>query len=253
MGGFSITSLATGFRSVWVAPNGPPLHRLDPRTARVMRRIWHDRPGWTPTHLTIGAGAVWVTDHRRNTIFRFDPRTGAITGRSLAPHTLRSVVASRIGVWVQTMPGRGPIRGPKGARIVSRLDPSTLRLRRAFRLACDASLQPLGSALWVLDHCNGTLRRFRARAGLLSRPVKVSTGAWGLTSGFGSMWVADGSSVLRIDPLRGSLVARVRVEANAVVAGAGFVWVMDSWNAVGGWLRRIDPATNRLIGAPIRL
>jgi hypothetical protein len=105
----------------------------------------------------------------------------------------------------------------------------------------------------VLDHCNGTLRRFDARAGLLSRPVVVSTGAWGLTNGFGSVWVADGSSVLRIDPRRRTVVARIRVEANVVAAGAGFVWVMDTWDPAGGWLRRIDPATNRVVGPPIRL
>ena len=253
MGGYSITSLATGFGSVWVAPNGSPLHRLHPGTARVTGRIWRDRGGWTPTHVTIAAGVAWVTDHRRNTIFRFDPRRREITGRSLAPHTLRSVVASRVGVWVQTIPGRGPFTGPRGARIVSRLEPRTLRLRRAFRLTCDASLQPVGPSLWVLDHCDGTLRRFDPRAGALSRPLATLTGAWGLTRGFRSVWVADGSSVLRIDPLSQAVVARVRVEVTSVVAGEGFVWVLDSWDVTGGGLRRIDPAANRLVGDPIRL
>jgi DNA-binding beta-propeller fold protein YncE len=253
MGGFSITSLATGFGSVWAAPNGPPLHRLHPRTVRVTGRIWRDGGGWTPTHVAIGAGAVWVADHRRNTVFRFDRRTRRITGRNFAPHTLRSVVASPAGVWVQTMPGPAPITGPRGARIVSRLDPTTLRLRRAFRVSCDGSLQPVGTSLWVLDHCDGTLRRFDAKTGVLTRPYATLTGAWGLTSGFGSVWVADGSSVLRIDPLRRSVVARIHVETNSVAAGAGFVWVLDSWDVAGSWLRRIDPGTNRVVGDPIRL
>jgi streptogramin lyase len=251
MAGWSITSLATGFGSVWVAPNGPPLHRLDPRTARVTGRIWRDRGGWTPTHVTIGAGAIWVADYRRNSIFRFDPRTKMIRGRKLDPHTLRSVVATRAGVWVQTIPGRGPITGPSGARIVSRLEPTTLRLRRAFRLTCDGTLEPMAESLWVLDNCDGSLRRFEA--GVLSSPLESSAGAWGLASGFGSVWLADGASVVRIDPKHGAVVARIRVEANDVAVGAKFVWVLDRWDPAGGSLRRINPATNRLVGRPIRL
>jgi hypothetical protein len=253
MGGYSITSLATGFGSVWVAPNGPPLHRLDPRTARVRGRIWRGRGDWRPTHVTIGAGAVWVADYRRNAIFRFDPRTKRISGRQLAPHTLRSAVAGRAAVWVQTIPGRGPITGPKGPRIVSHLDPTTLRLRRAFRVTCDVTLEPVATALWLLDNCDGRLRRFDWRSGLLSRPLETLGGAREFANGFGSVWVAAGSSVLRIDPLRRSVVARIRVEANDVAAGEKFVWILDRWDPAGARLQRIDPATNRLVGRPIRL
>jgi streptogramin lyase len=252
-GGYFITSLATGLGSVWAAPNGPPLHRLDPRTMRVTGRLWRDRGGWAPTHVAIGAGAVWVTDYRRNVLFRFDPRTKRIAGREFAPHTLRDVVASRGAVWVQTIPGRKPTEGPKGERVVSRLDATTLRLHRAFRAMCDVSLEPVAASLWVLDNCDGTLRRFDARRGVLSPPLANSGGAWGLTSGFGSVWVAAGSSVLRIDPRRRAVVARIRVEANDIAAGANAVWVLDRWDPMGAWLRRIDPATNRLIGRPIRL
>jgi hypothetical protein len=120
-------------------------------------------------------------------------------------------------------------------------------------MTCDATLQPVGASLWVLDNCDGSLQRFDAERGALSPPLKTSAGAWGLASGFGSVWLADGGRVVRIDPNRGAVVARIRVEANAVAAGARFVWVLDMWDVAGGWLRRIDPATNRLVGRPIRL
>jgi hypothetical protein len=252
-GGYSIPSLATGFASVWVASNGPALYRLHPRTARVTaRRIWRDGGGSAPADVAIGAGAVWVADYRRNAIFRFDPTTKSVVGRTLVRHTLRGVVASRGAVWVKTIPGRGPDTGPRGTRIVSRLDPATLRLRYAFRVPCDASLQPVVTSVWVIDHCEGTLRRFDAGAGAMGPPVATGVGG-SLASGFGSVWAAGGSSVLRVDPFRGSVLARIRVEANSVAAGAGFVWVMDRWEPAGGWLRRIDPATNRLVGRAIRL
>jgi streptogramin lyase len=252
--GFSITSLAAGFGSIWAATSSTPVHRLDSRTGVVQAAVGNQPGRWTGSGSLVatGSGFVWAVDYQRNAIFRVSPRTNRIGRRLVLPHRLHGIAAGPAGVWVQTIPGRGAITGPEGPRIVSRLDGRTMRLRRAFRLACDASLQPAGRSLWVLDNCTGDLRRFDARTGRLGPAIETAPGAWGFARGFGSLWVSTGSSVRRIDPARRAVVARVEVDGQFIVAGAGFLWVLHS-DGTTGRLRRIHPATNRVVGRAIRL
>jgi streptogramin lyase len=252
--GFAVTSLAAGFGSMWAASSSYPVHRLDPRTG-VVRATVANQPGrWTGSGSLVatGAGFVWAVDYQRNAIFRVSPRTNRIGRRVVLRHRIRGIAAGPAGVWVQTVPGRGSVIGPDGPRIVSRLDPRTMRPHRALRLTCDASLQPVGRSVWVLDNCTGDLRRFDARTGELGARIETAPGAWGLTIGFGSLWVSTGSSVRRIDPARRAVIARVEVDGQFVAAGERFVWVLSS-DGTTGRLRRIDPATTRTVGRPIRL
>ena len=249
-GGY-VASIATGFESVWVAPHGTPIRRLDPESGKVRASISNQPGRWSGSsgQVATGAGSVWIADHERNAILRVNPRTNRISRRKRLAHRLRSIAVGPSGVWVQTLPGTGPVRGLEAPRIVSRLDRRTLRLHRAFRLPCEASLEPAGDLLWVLDDCDGSLRRFDTRAGTLSRPV-AKPGAMALAAGFGSIWVSDGPTIRRVQG--GRVTAEIKVRGRVAV-GAGFVWVLDSGNGVVGWLRRIDPATNRVVGRPIRL
>jgi hypothetical protein len=246
-----ILSIATGAASVWVAPSGLAVHRLDPRTVTVRGTV-RNQPGvWTGagTQVVVGAGFAWIADHERNAVLHASLRTNRVARRTVVHGRLRSIAAGAREVWVQVVPTVGPIRGPEGTRVVSRLDPRTMRLRRAFRTSCDSSLLPTGQSLWVLDNCDGTLRRFDVRAGRLSTPLAVS-GTWGLSAGFGSLWVSGGTTVRRVSD--GRVVAAIPARGLAA-AGQIFVWVLDMGDGVTGWLRRVDPATNRLVGRPIRL
>jgi hypothetical protein len=79
-----------------------------------------------------------------------------------------------------------------------------------------------------------------------------------MTSGFGSVWVADSKNlqVLRVDPRSHAVKARIRTggDTNAfggdpiVNAGAGAVWAIARAPGTDGGHRvlRIDPATNRI-------
>jgi streptogramin lyase len=251
---YTVLSLAPGFGSVWAAPNSAPLFRLDRRTGQVQAEI-RDQPGrWSggASSVAVGGGSVWVIDYQRNAVFRVDPRTNRVARRRALAQTVRSMVAGGSAVWLQTAPGRGSVTGPNGPRIVSRLDSRTMRVRPAFRLDCDATLQPLGRAVWVLNNCDGSLRRFDPRAARVGQAIETAAGAFGLASGFGSLWVSTGSSVRRIDPLRRSVIARVEIDGQFIAAGAGFIWVLAS-DGTQGRLRRIDPRTNRVVGRPLRL
>jgi hypothetical protein len=248
-----VSSLAAGFGSIWVAPNSTPVYRLDPRNGRVRSRIWNQPSRWSgrSIQVAVGVGFVWVLDSERNAIMRVDPRTNRVVRRRALRDRLLRLSAGPSGVWLQTAPGRGASNLRDGPRTISRLEPRTLRVRRAFRVECDSLLQPAGRALWVLETCDGSVRRYNPRSGDLGDPIATRRGSWGLTAGFGSVWVTNGATVSRIRG--GRIVAEIPVRGPHVAAGDRVVWVLDLGNGVTGRLRRIDPATNRLVGRPIRL
>jgi DNA-binding beta-propeller fold protein YncE len=81
-------------------------------------------------------------------------------------------------------------------------------------------------------------------------------GAQSVTFGAGQMWVTTLRSLVRIDPVRRTVVARTRFPnfvASAAVNG-NFVWVVTSPRSSGpGLLYSVDSATGRVVGAPVRL
>jgi outer membrane protein assembly factor BamB len=86
-------------------------------------------------------------------------------------------------------------------------------------------------------------------------------GAQSVTVGTGEIWVTTLRELVRIDPARGTVVARVRFR-NLVVSAAvdgRVVWVLTrpivtgSQDARPSLLMSIDIASDRVVGAPIRL
>jgi streptogramin lyase len=71
--------------------------------------------------------------------------------------------------------------------------------------------------------------------------------------GLGAVWVtSDGGTLYRIDSNRNRVVATIPVGGPivGVATGAGYVWVTRPTEGIGE-LIRVDPATNRVTGAPI--
>jgi streptogramin lyase len=255
--GRSVHVMAAGFGSVWVSSTGKALrqnlHRLDPRSGRV-RNV---AGPWRDAHFAVGAGAVWVMDSRRKVVFRVDPRSGRVTDALAVPGRLWALSAAgdRV-VWVQART-RSRVVG-YGPTAVWRLGPRTLRLRRAFVRGCDMSLLPSGRRLWVLDTCDGTLSRFDPETSSWTEPIRIGRWASPMARGFGAIWVSDGAivggtTVYRIDPRRRVVTAKIRAKAAHLATGEGLVWILGGGDGTTSWLRRIDPATNRLVGRPIRL
>jgi hypothetical protein len=101
-----------------------------------------------------------------------------------------------------------------------------------------------GEAVYVLDELTGDAVRIELASASISG--RLSTGGVVLDIAFadGDAWIPDpaGSAVLRVDPVDGSLVARIGVPApTAVVAGAGAVWALSPGAKV---VSHIDPASN---------
>jgi streptogramin lyase len=119
------------------------------------------------------------------------------------------------------------------------------------------ALLPSGRRVWVLDTCDGTLRQFDPETDSWTDPIRTGPWATSITSGFGSIWVSDGAivggkTVYRVDPRRRVVTARIRAKAVHLASDETMLWILGG-DGTTSWLRRIDPATNRIVGRPIRL
>jgi streptogramin lyase len=235
-----VGSMATGFGSVWAARHDGTVVRLDGKTGRRLKTI-----SLNATSLAAGARHIWAADGQR-TLRRIDPRTNRVTGARRVPGLLwGEVAAGPAGVWIQSVPSRR-VTGAAGPRILWRVNPRSLELTRVMRLKCDAQLA-VTRTVWALDMCNGSV--FRPS----QEPVDVSGTGADIAIGAGSVWVTDGSVVHRVDPVTRKVSARIAARGSTLRVGEDAVWVLDVGDAVVGWLRRIDPATNRVVGRPVRL
>src|SRR6266511_3696607 len=82
----------------------------------------------------------------------------------------------------------------------------------------------------------------------------IGTGGfpYGMAFGAGSLWVAGGDHVSRIDPASNRVVARISLggplrEAISVSATRGAVWVASHGEGERGVLLRVDPARQRVV------
>jgi hypothetical protein len=237
-----VGGITTGFGSVWVARHDSTVLRLDSKTGRVIARL---APGWAPSYVDAGLAAVWVVDSGRKILFRVDPVTNRVTGRVAIPGTPMSVAVGAGAVWVSA--ASGPITGLRGRRVVWKILPATLGVRRLLRADCNLSLHAAGVRLWLLDNCDGSLRSINTRSGRWAEPRSTLPGAWWLTAAFGSVWVSEGTTVARLGG------PGIRVRGHMLAASRRWLWVLDMGNGITGWLRRIDPETNRVVGHRIRL
>ncbi len=121
--------------------------------------------------------------------------------------------------------------------------------------------------VWVLgqDASGATVRRLDPATGRVRRVIQVGGTATGLAAGAGAVWVMRGSELLRVDPASGEVTASGRVCGRGTpIAGREGVWVggacvpgetVSTGLAVAspGVVYRIDPATARPVGAPLRV
>ena len=211
--------------------------------------------GQRPIAVATGYGRVWVADTSGSQVFAIDPARGKVVGSPTAvPQGPVSVAVGDGGVWVASLL----------AGTVTLLDPHTRQVKATAALPDGAVRLIIGpNGVWVSGQTD-TLTRVDPRPEGLSlrwRTVRVGKGPIGVTSGAGSVWVANVQSgtVSRVDP------AAVRVTATfqAGTTGAGTpsnpefvaVWQDKLWVADGqqGVVIALDPSTGHATGAPVQL
>src|SRR5712691_310979 len=100
-------AVAVGDGSVWLTVPGPlggrvSLWRVDPLTLRVAQTIAiGPERGYPPTlELTVGAGAIWVTNFFAGTLVRVDPKLGVVTATIKIGHNPFGVAFGANRIWV---------------------------------------------------------------------------------------------------------------------------------------------------------
>jgi hypothetical protein len=80
--GEPVIAVASGFRAIWALGSSGTLYRLDPATAKLVRRI--PLPVAAAYNIWVGGGSVWVADDRGFKVVRVSPRTNKVVARVTA-------------------------------------------------------------------------------------------------------------------------------------------------------------------------
>jgi streptogramin lyase len=242
-----VHGLAVGHGALWVLRGR--LTRVDPRagTARDVGGIGSA----TAFTIAVGKSAVWVADDGANSVMRIDPRRARRVAVIRVPGRAFGLAARGRQVLVVSAPSSGPVTGPGGRRHLHRVDPKTNRLSPPLvELDCDPGIAIGTAAVWTTDPCSGALVRRDPKTLRPSGRIEVPT-SYGITLGFGSVWLVTGNRVLRVDPETLHIRASIAVRGTSAAIGANAVWVLSMGNGIRGNVTRVDPRTNRVVGRSI--
>jgi virginiamycin B lyase len=257
--------LAVGLGYVWatVADTGDVV-RVDAAKGTIKRV----HVGGFPRGIVVAQGSVWIADSERGEVVRREYQTLRPVGQPI-----------RVGTdpaWIQSV-GRYLFVGDADGGTVTRIDMVSgkrsgppIRVARAAKDAPPFAMAPSGTSVWVSSFASNTLTRITttpsaaptravtaSSAQATSRvvralplggkvvariPVPPEGGAF--TAGEGAVWAMSNatSTLLRIDPERNAVVARIKLApAEDAAAGHGSVWLT---HADTDTVARLDPRTN---------
>ena len=183
--------------------------RIDPATNAVVRRIPFAA---RPFGVASGAGSVWVADRSANVLTRIDTRTNRVAKRITIGFSSYGAAFGASSVWV-TSEADGTVR---------RISPRTNRVTKTIKVGSGPNgvVYAFG-ALWVADLGEGSLVRVDVKTNRVTRKIKVAKADW-ITPSPDALWISsETGQVVRVDPSRGAIVARVRVGKNPL----GSAWV----------------------------
>jgi YVTN family beta-propeller protein len=311
--------LAVGRGYVWAtAADAGEVLRIDPATHAITRA----KVGGFPVGIAVDSGEVWFADRERGAVARLDAETLQRVGKPIhvggAPAWLaRAAHYLFVGDSVRGVVSPIDVRSGKAVGRPIRVAPPA-------KSAPELAVVPARNSVWVSSFASSTLTRVSAasttsapraviassgrttaanthalpRAGKVVARIRLGRGApaplggGALTVGEGAVWAMSDieSTLMRIDPARNAVVARINVSPpEATAAGDGAVWLSYPlkdkvfrfdprankvtarihvgpqpagiavspgavWvaNAGGPSVSRIDPATNRVV-ATIRV
>jgi hypothetical protein len=146
------------------------------------------------------------------------------------------------------------------ARTVALVDARGPAIARVARIRSFPSDFTVGEgAVWVIDRLSGRLVKISADYGSVLRRSSIGSATtlstiddrfdvnpWSIATGAGSIWITDGSPILRrAEPAKGEVVRRhdLHVPLNGVAVGEGAVWAIAGSSAS---VIRIDPRTGEV-------
>jgi virginiamycin B lyase len=258
---------------VWAtAPDAAEVLRIDPET----RSITRAHVGGFPVGIAVASGIVWFVDRDRGEIGRLDPRTLQSVGKPIRVGHKPSWLARAgpylfVGDVTQGTVSRIDVRSGKASGLPIRVAPPA-------KAVPALAVAPAGSSVWVSSHASSTLTRISATSAVaqaravtatnaqtapdnthelprgasvvaripLGRGAAAPLGGGAFTVGEGAVWAMSDieSMLMRIDPMRNAVVARIKVSPpEAAAAGDGGIWLSYP---LEDKVTRIDPATNKV-------
>lgn len=214
------SDLAYGDGSVWTTSEGPAsLHgsllRIDPETSRVVQRI--PLPGLTDySHVAVGAGAVWVSDSGKSSVYRIDPSSGTRVATVHVGGSPVEIAAGAGGVWVvDDRSGR-----------LDHIDPQSNKVAARIKLPDSAGpVAVAGGSVWVIDTIDDqtqALLRIDPRTNRVSGQTPLyrnATSVKAIASSGSYLWLGDRRFlVTRIDTHTGLKLANLSAGGDAVGA-----------------------------------
>lgn len=207
-GGFQSTSLAVGFRTVWVGTY-PGIVRIDPIDDQTLRPVRLSPPSNTGSPVgvvgvALGAGSAWgvASDGR---LIRVDQHTGAKTGINDVTQSGAGLAIGFDSVWVTD-----DLQGT-----LTRVDPETLEGDAPISVPGQPDAIVAGAgAVWLLDSTAGVVTPIDPATSppTVGSPIRVGSGPTDIAVGLDAVWVTNqgDGTISKIDPVTGS-VATIRV------------------------------------------
>jgi serine/threonine protein kinase/ABC-type transport system substrate-binding protein len=137
---------------------------------------------------------------------------------------------------------------PNGKQRIDRVDPATKRVTASVQLPWLPGLRLATGAgsIWLTEDLGSHVWRIDGRSGKVIARINVGEGGVGpgIAYGAGSLWLAHGSDVLRVDPRTGQVTHRYPANSWWLVFADGAVWAATSNTGI---VSKIDPVDNRVV------
>jgi hypothetical protein len=240
--GGPVIAVAVGFGSLWALDSGSTLYRVDPRRARVTRRIRLDASA--AYNIWIGAGAVWVADDQGASVLRISPATNRVAARIAVGDGPADMAFAGTRAWVLT----------HRDNTLFRIDTTTNAATRLATLgggnAAAERLALLGASLWVTGR-GVPLFEVDPETGATRRSIDIGGTGIDIVTAGASLWIpvrtaeVDRTGFPTMTALRRvtttgavttAATAQGRVDVHGLAAWHGAVWLADN---TSGFLYRI--------------
>jgi DNA-binding beta-propeller fold protein YncE len=240
--GSGITAVGIGFGSVWALGTNT-LYRLNPRTARVTKRI--QLSASAPYNIWLGRGSVWVADDQGAQVLRISPKSNRTVARIGVGNGPADMVFSGRRAWV--MDHRD--------RTLFRIELATNRATRLAVIGREDDAAPerfafLAGSLWVTGR-GVPLVEVDPDTGATKRSIDIGGTGIDIVAAGGALWVPvrtlavdrtgfpTMTALRRVTPAGAVTTAATavgRVDVHGLAAAGGRVWIADNTD---GFLYRI--------------
>jgi hypothetical protein len=237
-----VTAVAVGLGSVWALDSGSTLYRLNPRTARVTKRI---QTGASAAYnIWIGGGGVWVADDQGARVLRVSPSTNKVVARIPVGDGPADMVFAGKQAWVIAHRVNTLFRIDTATNVATRLatiEGDNAAAERIALLGNSLCITGRGLPLVEADPETGATRRSVDIDGTGIDVVATANALWVPVrtpavdrTGFPTMTAVR--RVTTSGTVTTVATARSRVDVHGLAVGLGSVWLADN---TSGFLYRL--------------